>query len=99
MAAAAAAGQAAALPWAAVQLEGGEAPAVDRDLPATLGLQLGARVEVQWSIHVEQEGGGEAETTQARRAAPDWPAGRLRCADCCNTGCCHSEGWVGRDLR
>ena len=67
MAAAAAAGQAAALPWAAVQLEGGEAPAVDRDLPATLGLQLGSRVEVQWSIHVEQEGGGEAETTKARR--------------------------------
>ena len=55
----------AALPWAAQPAE----EAVVIDLPVTMGLQLGSRVEVMWSIHQEGEGGAEVETNKARAAA------------------------------
>ena len=51
----------AALPWGNAGPE--EAP-IERDLLGTLGLQLGARLEVLWQVEPEEEKDGEAATTK-----------------------------------
>lgn len=65
---------AAALPWGAVQQQAPAAGAaaqeeVEADLPAQLGLSQGSRLEVLWTLHVEDdegaEGGAETEHNKA----------------------------------
>ena len=51
----------AALPWGNA---GPEAAPIERDLPSSLGLLLGTRVEVLWQVEPEEGQGAEAATTK-----------------------------------